>query len=205
MSIRCASKTDFCKQECGQLVPKCWKGRGKGKCKKGMKMPCLCSKPADGHRDVCQCAKEVVQSSSHFRCVYALRVIIRGPDFSKAEIHEGEHNKAVHPPGQVIPAHSRKVPERLKEDIHVARIQNRIAPRQYLACQYPRCDLATHLHVLMCLCSSHLQIAGVGSRAQGHPGGWQERQLGGHSTSSQGPPGQAPQVPTDCLCHAPLR
>lgn len=135
--FRCDGKTNQCRLFCKQPVPECWKSRGKGKAKAGTVLPCCCGGSGDDeHWLLCKCQPGVHQPETHFHCRCAFRVVIRGPDFAKAEIHEGDENAVTHQSvvGESMQQRHWKIPESVKDDLDLSRIQDRTTPRQWLAC-----------------------------------------------------------------------
>jgi hypothetical protein len=122
---------------CGYPVPPCFRGHPTGKGRKGQAMVCACKNGPTTHagRFVCKC-EEGEQSRSHFHCCYALQLRILGPDFATAELWEGSLNANTHQSaaGEPLQQIRRKVPEDIRNDASVARIQDRTTPTQYLAC-----------------------------------------------------------------------
>jgi hypothetical protein len=136
--LRCAGKSNHCRLFCQQKVPPCWQGRGKGKATKGKIMPCACGESGeDEHWLLCKCQPGVVQTDSHFLCRYAFQVRIPGPDFTTAEIWEGDENSVAHQSavGEPLKQDRYKIPESVKDDLDLSRIQERSTPRQWLACK----------------------------------------------------------------------
>lgn len=137
IDLECMGKTGQCVMRCKQIVPVCWQVRGKGKCKSGLRAKCGCGKSSvDNHRLFCQCTAGRKQGRRHFGCLWAVQVHLLAPDFQKARIIASSNNHMTHPRPHELEQKHYKIPDGLKDQIDLSRIQDRTGPRAFQTCEH---------------------------------------------------------------------
>jgi len=127
MYYRCSGHSTACVARCETPLTRCRQSplvlQGPATSRKDTRGSCACGMKDLLHRDVCACAPDLVQHSSHFECLFNFKVEISGPELSHAVFYFDRNNERYH---QGKASQSRMpLRDSVRAEAHIARVQSK--------------------------------------------------------------------------------